>query len=167
MTMQRIFLLAFVGLILTAAKPRFGSDDQLKRPEGYRNWPLVGSSLAMSYSEAPAQKEEFHHVYLDPKSYKLYKSSGKFPDQTVLVMEVYSAGSQVSINRQGRFAQELLRVEAAVKNKRFPDKWAYFHFGRGAETAKVFPKEKCWSCHDEHAETDNVFTQFYGVLRAD
>ena len=164
--MKRICLLAFIGLILTAAEPRFSADNQLKRPEGYRNWPLVGSSLAMSYSEAPKQ-EEFHHVYLDPKSYELYKSSGKFPDQTVLVMEVYSASSQVSINRHGRFADKLLRMEAAVKDKRLPDKWAYFHFEEGADTAKAFPKEKCWDCHNEHAETDNVFTQFYGVLHAD
>jgi len=168
MTMKRVFLLALIiGLILTAAEPRFTESNQLRRPEGYRNWPLVGSSLAMSYNEAPSQREEFHHVYLDPKAYKQYKSSGTFPDQTILVMEVYSAASQVSINRQGRFAEKLLRVEAAVKDQRFADKWAYFHFDEGAATAKAFPKKDCWNCHAEHAETDNVFTQFYGVLRAD
>ena len=85
------------------------------------------------------------------------------------MMEVYSAGSRASINRQGRFSDGFLRVEAAVKDSgRFPEGWAYFDFGgpMPREQAKAFPKERCWSCHNEHAATDNVFTQFYPLLRA-
>ena len=56
-----------------------------------------------------------------------------------------------------------------VKTGRFPEGWAYFNFIRpgqsAAPTAKAFPKEACWKCHQEHAASDNVFTQFYPVLR--
>ena len=61
-------------------------------------------------------------------------------------------------------------MEVALKDeKRFPEKWAYFNFtGRGGALlaqAKAFPKESCWKCHNEHAAVDNVFLQFYPVLR--
>jgi hypothetical protein len=34
-----------------------------------------------------------------------------------------------------------------------------------AATAEPFRKAQCYDCHHEHAATDNVFTQFYPLLR--
>jgi len=55
-------------------------------------------------------------------------------------------------------------------SKRFAEEWAYFSFegqdGKPVSKAQPFPKNRCWSCHDQKAATDNVFTQFYPVLRA-
>ena len=67
-------------------------------------------------------------------------------------------------------ASRVLGIEVALKDtSRFKESWAYFNFiredGSAAESVKAFPKERCWSCHNEHAATDNVFTQFYPVLR--
>ena len=57
-------------------------------------------------------------------------------------------------------------VEAAVKDSRLPDGWGYFSFGDGSEpSATAFPRERCFACHREHAAVDNVFVQFYPVLR--
>jgi len=156
-----------------ADEPRFTASNELIRPEGYREWILVGASLGMSYSDKPAREPRFHNIYLHPRAYQEYKRSGRFPERTILAMEVLSAGSQASINRQGQFADRFLGVEAAVKDSsRFPEGWAYFDFTRrgkepapGAATAPAFRKEACWECHNQHAQTDNVFTQFYPVLR--
>jgi hypothetical protein len=156
-------------------EPRFTPDNQLIRPEGYREWVFVGASLGMTYKqdgEAPGHPT-FHNVYLNPQAYQEYKKTGKFPERTILVMEVLTPATQVSINRQGQFGDRPLGVEAAVKDSsRFPETWAYFDFIQGgkkpfpgADTAKAFPKERCWACHVEHGQTDNVFTQFYPVLR--
>ena len=63
-------------------------------------------------------------------------------------------------------------VEVAVKDgKQFDDAWSYFDFspkkGRKElrKTAAPFATEKCYDCHLEHATVDNVFVQFYPVLR--
>jgi hypothetical protein len=56
----------------------------------------------------------------------------------------------------------------AVKDsKRYPGGWAYFGFGRGGpgSTARPFPPERCQQCHAAHGARDNVFTQFYPLLR--
>ena len=89
---------------------------------------------------------------------------------TVLVLELVSAGSQASINPAGHFEDRILGIEAALKDeKRFPEKWAYFSFigpdGKPLAQARPFPKTMCWSCHHEHGAMDNVFVQFYPLLR--
>src|SRR5207249_1007671 len=81
-----------------------------------------------------------------------------------------SAGGNASINKRGQFEDRFIGIEAAVKDeKRFPEKWAYFDFigasGQALARAKPFPKEACWQCHNQHGAADNVFVQFYPVLR--
>ena len=88
----------------------------------------------------------------------------------MLVMEVVASGTNASINRRGHFQDRLTGLEVALKDEnRFPEKWAYFNFtGEGGmllPKARPFPKQTCWNCHHEHGAVDNVFVQFYPVLR--
>jgi hypothetical protein len=169
-----ICLLAWAGVRAAPAgagdEPRFTAKNELVRPEGHREWIFIGATLGMSYSEDAAMRDpSFHNLYLKPAAYQEYKRTGRFPEKTIIVMETLSAGSQASINRQGHFEDRLVGLEAAVKDSsRFPEGWAYFSFSQGdglAATARAFPKQACWDCHHQHAATDNVFTQFYPVLR--
>jgi hypothetical protein len=175
-------LLAFVsaeGSYTENATPaRFRGKETLLRPEGYREWVFVGSSLGLSYRENPNGADKppadlglYHNVYINPSSYRAFASSGKFPDGTILVLELATAGVKKEPRLQGSYQNEFVALEAAVKDsQRFADEWAYFSFegpeGKPISEAKPFPKDRCWSCHDQKAATDNVFTQFYPVLRA-
>jgi hypothetical protein len=151
--------------------PRYGADGALIRPEGFREWMFVGSNLNMGYSEGPEPKESrFHNIYIQREAYKQFAATGKFPDKTMLVMEVITSGTNASINKRGQFEDQSVGVEVALKDeKRFPDKWAYFNFIGPNRTqlaaAKPFAKDRCWKCHNEHGAVDNVFVQFYPVLR--
>lgn len=152
--------------------PSYTGDNELIRPEGYHEWVFIGATLGMSYepNEARRKDPKFHNLYINPASYHEYKKTGRFPERTIFVMEVLTAGSHSSINKQGNFQDKVLGIEVALKDSsRFKESWAYFNFirddGSAADSVKAFPKERCWACHNEHAETDNVFTQFYPVLR--
>lgn len=164
--------ISVLGAEVATVKPQFTDGNHLIRPEGYRQWVFVGSGLGMSYDEGPYEKSpNFTNIYILPEAYRQFSAGGTFPDGTMLVMEIVSAGSQASINKRGRFQDRFIGIEAAVKDeKRFPEKWAYFSFigpDREALTqAKSFPKKACWKCHQQHAAVDNVFVQFYPVLRA-
>ena len=85
----------------------------------------------------------------------------------MLVLELYTADQKVAPARHGFFEGTRIAVEVAVKDREtFVDGWAYFGFGDGSrKTAGAFPKSACFNCHAQHAATDNVFTQFYPVLR--
>ncbi len=158
--------LLFAATVCLAADPRFTSDKRLLRPQNYHRWVFVGASFAMSYKEEGPARQNFHNTYIHPAAFDDFERTGKFPEGTILVLETRTAGSQASINREGHFEDRLAGVSAAVKDsRRFKEGWAYFTFQPGAGSAEAFPNDRCFACHKQHADRDNVFVQFYPVLR--
>jgi Cytochrome P460 len=168
-----LLFLAFALLLTSQSKvppgmmqPRYTEGNRLIRPQGYREWMFIASNLGMGYNEEKAGGPgSFHNIYMQPEAYRQFRDTGTFPDKTMLVMEVVSPGTNASINKHGYFEDHFVGIEVALKDEsHFPDKWAYFDL-IGSETAAAFPKESCWNCHHEHGAVDNVFVQFYPVLR--
>ena len=155
------------------AVPTYTEDGDLIRPDDYRTWVFVGASLGLSYSEGAAEREgpgAFTNVYIQPEAYRYFMETGKFPEGTMLPMDIYRPGSRESINQAGYFEKDFLGMEVAVKDSdRYEEGWAYLSFrnrsGGLRASASAFPKDRCYDCHAEHAATDNVFTQFYPVLQ--
>jgi hypothetical protein len=149
--------------------PRYAADGQLMLPSEYREWVFLSSGLGMTYGP-PSQHGQmapaFTNVFVNPAAYRSFLSMGKWPDKTILVLEVRASASRGSINQGGSYQSDLLAVEAEVKDAaKFPAKgWAFFAFGKSS-TGKMLPRtEDCYSCHLEHAAVDNTFVQFYPVL---
>jgi uncharacterized protein (TIGR03067 family) len=172
-------VIASVGLLVaapTAPAKRaavFEGKDTLLRPEGYREWVFVGSSLGLRYEEGKKHPErlEYKNVYIDPVAYRAYKQTGTFPEGTILVLETAAGAEKNEPGLRGSFQKEFTGLSAAVKDKdRFPDGWAYFSFsdGPGKTKAKARPAKKtaCYDCHLKKGAEDNVFTQFYPGLKA-
>lgn len=172
---RAISLLAFFPFLLGSQqadmpKPRYTDKGRLIRPANWREWMFVGANMGMGYSDAPKSRVTYHNIYIQREAYKQYAATGKFPDKTMLVMEVLQVGKNASINRQGSFEDQSIGIEVALKDEsRFPEKWAYFNFiGEGDKPlndAAAMRKDQCWNCHNEHGAVDNVFVQFYPVLR--
>ncbi len=171
-------LLVFTGLVVAARQnqpadaPAFEGKTTLLRPANYREWVFVGSSLGLSYAPGAGGGEMYHNVYIKPDAYREFAKTGKFPEGTVLAMEMTSSDTKKEPALRGSFESEFLGLEVAVKDsKRFDGGWAYFNFsGTGSQyraKADPFPASAgCVACHKQNAATDNVFTQFYPVLRA-
>src|SRR5207247_8102233 len=105
---------------------------------GYRSWAFAGASLGPSYREGSHETGpgEFHHVYLRPESYAAFRRTGRFPERTVLVLELHEAAQKVAPSRHGLFEGRRVAVEAAVKDStRFPQGWAYYSFGDGSKAS--------------------------------
>ncbi len=149
--------------------PRYNEQGELLRPEGYEEWVFVGSSLGLSYDEG-APLEIFSNVYLQPEAYREYRSTGSFPEGTMLAMEVYLAASGEGFVKKGKYPGRRVAFEVAVKDaRRLPEGWGYYRFTRVGAPLKAAagpePKGRCYDCHAQHAWDDNVFVQFYPVLR--
>ena len=153
------------------AVPQYDNEGALIRPRQFYSWVFVGASIGLNYSDkGQTGPGEFHNVYIQPEAYQQYLRTGTFPEKTMFVMPLYRPAQKVSINRQGYFEGDFVDLDVSVKDKgRFPEGWAYFNFTgenrKLLEKAKAFPKTMCYSCHREHGANDNVFTQFYPVLR--
>ena len=156
--------------------PKLNEGGELIRPQGYRDWVMVGTPLTpndMNNGKAPFP--EFHTVYIDRGSWDHYKKTGDFREGTTLVKELISVGSKSAVSGNGYFMGDFIGLEATVKSKSLfpeePGNWAYFSFSHGKEdglanSAKPFMTQSCNSCHDASAAEDFVFTQYYPVLRA-
>jgi len=152
-------------------RPRFLANNELAKPDNYREWLWLSSGLGMTYGPlaqpAGPADPRFDNVFVTPEAYRSFLQTGKWPDKTMLVLEVRSSQSKGSINQQGRFQGDLIGIEAEVKDEsRFPEKWGFFAFNGSAKSAKSLPSSTtdCQSCHSQNGAVDNTFVQFYPTL---
>ena len=151
-------------------EPRFTSDGQLMRPDNYREWVFLSSGLGMTYGTldavANAFYQRFDNVFVTPQAYQAFLETGVWPDKTMFALEVRSSASKASINKDGRYQEEIVTLEVEVKDpSRFPNKWAYFGFGTSAPAAKPLPDSAgCQACHSTNGAVENTFVQFYPTL---
>ena len=155
-----------------AVVPEYDKDGALLRPKDFHSWVFVGASIGLSYAKNSDMSGPgmFHNVYTQPESYQEFLKSGKFPEKTMFIIDMYDSAQNVTIAKHGYTEGGVMGMDVSVKDREhFPDGWAYFNFaydnGKFAEKAKAFPKDSCFSCHAQHGASDNVFTQFYPVLR--
>ena len=174
-TLTTVLFLLFLSVALLKSSPvpppsgpEYTSDDQLKLPENYRQWVYLTTGFDMSYSAGASGMDHhmFDNVFVNPEAYKAFTETGKWPDKTMLALEVRNAEGKGSINQKGNFqGTEVMGLEVHVKDEaRFPGKWAFFGFD-GTKTAKMVPKEAaCYTCHQDHGAVDTTFVQFYPTL---
>jgi hypothetical protein len=163
---MKLAALLLLTTVLIAEQPRYSGDGQLQRPSGVREWIYLSSGLGMTYDGEKAGNN-FTNVFAEPGAYREFAKTGRWPEGTMLAMEVRRGESKGSINKEGRFQTDLLALEVTVKdNKRFKEGgWEYFAFGGNAQTAKAIGKPGgCIACHTTNAAVENTFVQFYPTL---
>jgi Cytochrome P460 len=174
MNTRLLIALSLLSLSLRAQsdEPRYTSDGQLMRPDNYREWIFLSSGLGMTYSNpdtaaaANTALPRFDNVFVTPQAYQAFLKTGAWPDKTMFALEVRSSASKGSINKGGHYQDEIVALEIEVKDQsRFPNQWAYFGFGGGAQQAKPRPASAgCQACHSTNGAVENTFVQFYPTL---
>ena len=114
-----------------ATGPQYDAAGELKRPTDYQTWIFVGSNLGLEYDEKavkekPAAKDaskpgksgNFHNVYINPEAYADYVMTGKFPEKTVLILDIFKAEEREpgNIVSEGLFPGPQSGLAVAVKN---------------------------------------------------
>jgi hypothetical protein len=150
--------------------PRYvPNTNNLVRPDNYREWIFLGSSLGLNYPAPGAAPgaDQFNNVFVNPTSYRSFLQTGKWPDKTIWVLEFRGVGKESVANREGKFQTGLVGFEANVKDSRFPDGWGYFGFGGGDASAAPLSGDtvkRCIDCHSAHTAVERTFVQFYPTL---
>ena len=152
--------------------PRYANATDLVRPDDYREWTFLSSSLDMTY-DAPGERSgpsRFQNVFVNPSSYRAFLDSGRWPDETVFVLEIRESSREGAINEAGQFQAGLVALEAEVKDDRFADGWAFYDFGVAGslrDVSEPLSGERvapCIECHTEHTAAERTFVQFYPTL---
>ena len=150
--------------------PRYTPDGELLKPQDYREWVFLSSGVGMTYgplaTEDRRENPFFDNVFVPLSAYKSFLAKGTWPDKTMLVLEIRTSQSKVSINKAGHVQDEVRAVEVEVKDEsRFPGKWAFFAFPNGSTAGKQIPANaSCYTCHAANGAVDNTFVQFYPTL---
>lgn len=184
---RRHWLLGLVSLVALAAvdgsvvRARAGIDpdtvvgrpifsgDELLLPADYREWIFLSAGIGMTSDHSTGLRRPglFTNVFVNPRAYQRFLETGKWPDQTLLVLELRGASSEGAVNTDGYYQTDTLATEVAVKAaERFGDDWGYFLFAGDDTSAPPLGREAgCRPCHALHAAVDSTFVQFYPTLR--
>jgi len=148
-------------------RPQYNDKGDLRRPADYRDWQFLSAGFGMNYSPGPGGHELFTNVFVQRWAYQEFLASGKWPEQSMFVIDERDAASRSSINQKGHYQTDLMGLAVEVKDStRFTDKWTYFVFGENNQTSGAMPKgNPCWTCHDAHAAVEHTFVQFYPTLK--
>jgi len=74
-------------------KPQYDDKGQLVRPGDYREWMFLSAGYGMNYSPAPGSHEMFTNVFVQRWAYEAFVTSGKWPEQTMFVIDERDAAS--------------------------------------------------------------------------
>src|SRR5260370_21416816 len=119
--LSAVMLFALCFVLLAAApdekspKPQYDAKGQLLRPDDYREWMFLSAGYGMNYSPAPGSHEMFTNVFVQRWAYQDFVSSGKWPEQTMFVIDERDAETRGSINKKGHFQTDLMGLAAEIK----------------------------------------------------
>jgi Cytochrome P460 len=130
---------------------------------------------------APGPQSAFHNVYVTPEGYVGFRTAKTaFPDLTMFVIDIYSASTKEPHNilAAGFFDGDQQGALVAVKDSSRPEgsgadktPWSYYFFSAdeiakpGAEEPLAKDSLACAACHKKNGLVDNVWVQFYPMLR--
>jgi hypothetical protein len=158
--------------------PEYAANGDLLLPKNFNEWIYLGSPLTPDgLNGGEAGFPEFHNVYIEPGSWRIWRETGVFPEGTILFKELqrvmapeYPDGSRDEPSGRGFFPGALNGADVSVKDSvRYAETggWGFFNFNHGEPKLTQAPARsnaECAGCHAANADTDMVFTRFYRLL---
>src|SRR5215831_12739074 len=86
-----------------ANRPAYTSDGKLILPANYRDWVFLTSGFGMNYANGTGRNPMFTNVFVSPEAYQGFRATGKWPDKSMFIVEIYSPASHGSINKGGQY----------------------------------------------------------------
>lgn len=144
-------------------QPTYTADGKLVLPANYRDWTFLTSGFGMNYSAGVSAHPMFTNVYVSPDAYQGFKSTGKWPDKSMFIVEIYSPASHGSINQGGHYQDTFRGLDIEVKDSSREQEWSYYNFSPGQTTGDA-DGPGCNSCHSKNGAVEHTFVQFYPTL---
>jgi Cytochrome P460 len=150
------------------------AEGNLRVPDAYRTTYQYLGSWAIAADQGQGSKE-LHFVYASPGTIDAYRKDGHFPDNTVLVKEVYQAGSEQLTTGTVSRADTLKGWFVMMKdndgrhpgNKLWGDGWgwSWFDAANPSKTTSTDYRLNCKSCHVPAQSSDWVYVDGYPTLK--
>lgn len=146
---------------------------KLQVPSNYRTVYEYLGSWAIAADKVRGSKE-LHDVYASPGTIEAYRKSGRFPDGTVLVKEVFETTTAPMTTGTVSRARALKGWFVMVKDSKnsHPGNalwgdgwgWSWFDSGNRVKTTSTNYKTDCQPCHVPARQTDWIYSNGYAPL---
>ena len=188
MRMNRTFvaLLAFGAMVAAAtayaqmssgifANGIVSEDGAIRLPDNFRTDFVMLGAWSVAGDADTGGEIGLHIVYAPKDAVDAYRQTGRFPDGTVLVKELFKGETESLTTGEATRAADVAGYFVMVKNDadRFPghplwgEGWGWAFFG-AADTELAATENfrgECLSCHEPARSTDFVYVQAYPVLQ--
>jgi Cytochrome P460 len=151
---------------------QYNSSNELLYPANLDEWIQTGASLGGEYSDNafdPQSPGNIGIVQMEPTAYRYFMQHHSYADGTMFLLSFYKGEGKSEPQLPGFVQGDLLAQEIHVIDKaRFTEGRGFFLFRTPAPTSsvKVADGSECVACHNEHADFDGTFSQFYPTIRA-
>jgi hypothetical protein len=144
----------------------------IRKPNDFRDsYPTLGTYMVLD-----PKGNQMHLTYASPGAAESYRKTGKFPDGTVLVKQVFGTDHAQMTTGDAHWASGTKVWFVMIKDEkgRYPnnplwgDGWGWALFKSDAPDKQVATdyKKDCLGCHIPARSTDWVYVQGYPVLAA-
>jgi hypothetical protein len=143
-------------------------------PDDYRTTYQFLGSWAVASDQGRGSKD-LHVVYASPGAIAAYRRSGRFPDGTTLVKEVFQTATAEmttgTVSRAGSLQGWFVMVKDGVGrhagNKLWGDGWgwSWFDAANPSKTTSTDYKANCLACHVPAQASDWVYVDGYPPLK--
>jgi hypothetical protein len=159
---KQLFPLAIVFIaMVTSAFFLFGfSNEQVKYPEGYRDWTHVKTLILEKGHPLYDAFGGIHHIYANKKALEGYKAGKKFKDGSVIVFDLLETVSADNAVAEGK--RKVVGVmEKDSKKYKNTGGWGFEGFkGDSRERVVKNMEGDCFSCHLSQKDNDYVFSEY-------
>ena len=143
-------------------------------PNDFRSWFFLGTWAVAADEEGKVGSQGFHNVYTQPKTVKIYRKTGKFPDGAVLVKELLEADTDSMTTGEISYATKIKGWFVMIKDAKGRFKgnnlwgkgwgWALFNADEGGKTATESFEDECLPCHQPAENDDWIYVRGYPTL---
>lgn len=158
---------------IARSKPPVDANGHLHVPSNYREAYEYLGSWAIAADSGSGSKQ-IHEVYASPGTIEAYRRTGKFPDGTTLVKEVFATQTSPmttgTVSRAGKLQGWFVMVKDGKNDHPGNPLWAHgwgwswFDAGKPEKTTSTSFEANCQACHTPARNTDWVYTQGYAPL---
>lgn len=149
------------------------AEGNLHVPPDYRTAYEFLGTWAIAADKDPGSKQ-MHDVYATPGTITAFRKTGKFPDGTLLIKEVYDSGTASMTTGTVSHAQTLKGWFVMMKDSKNTHRsnrlwgdgwgWSWFDAGSPQKTTSTNYKTDCLSCHVPAQASDWIYTNGYRPL---
>jgi hypothetical protein len=150
------------------------AEGNLHVPPDYRAAYEFLGTWAVAADKDPGSKQ-MHDVYATPGTIAAFRKTGKFPDGTLLIKEVYESATASMTTGTVSHAQTLKGWFVMMKDSKnsHPSNnlwgdgwgWSWFDAGSPQKTTSTNYKKDCLSCHVPAQASDWIYTNGYPPLK--